>query len=184
MKLRITTGTLKGRTLALPAHEGLRPTTGMGRQMLFNILGTSVDGSAFLDLYAGTGSVGFEAVSRGAERVVFVEKDPVAAGAIREAAERFSLVGRCAVIQGDASVYPRPGTGLFDIAFLDPPYDLFPAPGLTRLAGLVTPGGLLVYEHSSRKSCPAPEGFELRDCRKAGDSAFSFFVRQPEQRKD
>jgi 16S rRNA (guanine966-N2)-methyltransferase len=180
MNIRITTGVLKGRVITAPLRALLRPTTDMARQRLFNILGDTVPGCVFLDLYAGTGAVGFEALSRGAEKAVFVEQDPQAALAIREAAGKFGLSGKCEVICADAS--QPAGNELagrcFDIIFLDPPYDLFPAPGLGDLAALLKAGGRMIYEHSSRKMPQAPDGLLAQDLRKAGDGAFSFFIRK------
>jgi len=131
------------------------------REALFDILGSRIEGACFLDLYAGTGAVGIEALSRGASRAVFVERDRAAARIIRE---NLTLLGRDAaaeivVLPMAASLAALTLRGeRFDVVFLDPPYD----PGvssevLSAASTLVHPGGILVVEHPTRRP-PDPPG--------------------------
>lgn len=178
MSLHITSGTLKGRGIIVARDADFRPTTGYGRQMIFNILGADF-GGYFLDLFAGSGAVGLEAVSRGAEQVVFVENDPRQVDNIEATIEKLGLDEVCTVICADASKpdYLDLKRRVFDVVFLDPPYDSLPMSNLDGMSRFVKPGGLLIYEHSSRMSVETAKGFCLRETRKAGDSAFSFFSR-------
>jgi len=122
--LRIIGGEWRRRVLRFPDALGLRPTPDRVRETLFNWLGQDLTGLSCLDLFAGSGALGFEAASRGAVRVVMVERDPVAAGALRDNAK--ALAGsRVEIVRGDAlqfAAMPRPEAERFDVIFLDPPY--------------------------------------------------------------
>jgi 16S rRNA (guanine966-N2)-methyltransferase len=178
---RITGGTLRGRSVRVPGkgEEGFRPSAGRLREALFNILGTRVRGARFLDLYAGAGIVGFEAVSRGAVHVTFVEASRALAAAIRQRAVEFGVSERVAVEQGRLpGVLHRIG-GLFDIAFLDPPYgDESASRTLEDVSAHLAEGGLVVYEHGSRYNPPErPAGLRLVDRRMYGDGAIGLYER-------
>ena len=177
MSIRITAGNLKGRGIQVDPHVDLRPTTGYGRQMIFNILGSAVSDSFFLDLYAGSGAVGFEAASRGAARVVFVEESQVNAESISINIERLGLGNICNVLCADAANPQSLGLDnmMFDIIFLDPPYAFFPIPGFTETSSLLKGQGVLICEHSSRNNMETPIGLKRIDYRKAGDSAYGFY---------
>jgi 16S rRNA (guanine966-N2)-methyltransferase len=128
--LRIVAGSLKGRAIVAPEGQGTRPTSDRARQAVFNVLehaawGESLQGLRVIDLYAGSGALGFEAVSRGAGFCLFVETDEGARGAIRENADAYGLMGRTRVHRRSATdlgVRPGPIAEAFDLAFLDPPY--------------------------------------------------------------
>ena len=159
--MRLTGGQSRGRRLKRPRAAGLRPTSSRVREALFDILGPRIEGACVLDLYAGTGAVGIEALSRGARRAVFVESDKAAARLIRE---NLTLLER----ERAAEIVPLPVASFlaslaqrgerFDVVFLDPPYD----PGVSRevlsaAAMLVLPGGTLIVEHPTRRPPdPAP----------------------------
>ena len=177
MTLKISGGLFKGRPLATDPGHDFRPTTDRHRQMIFNILGKSIQGIRFLDLYAGSGAMGLEAASRGVAYAVFVENFPPAVQRITASLQSFGIERLCRVIEGDAS---RPETlplnpSSFDVIFLDPPYDLYPVPGLNGVAGLLESGGLLICEHSSHHVFESVPGLDFDERRKTGDSAFSFF---------
>lgn len=153
--MRLTGGQSRGRRLKRPRAAGLRPTSSRVREALFDILGPRIEGACVLDLYAGTGAVGIEALSRGARRAVFVERDKSAARLIRE---NLALLGR----DGAAEIVVLPVEASlaaltlraerFDVVFLDPPYD----PGITHevlssASRLVLPGGTLIVEHPTRR---------------------------------
>jgi len=159
--MRLTGGQSRGRRLKPPGAAGLRPTPSRVREALFDILGTRIKDASFLDLYAGTGAVGVEALSRGARRAVFVERDPAAARLIEE---NLSLLGR--VEAGEILTHPAMSSlaalkrrgERFNIAFLDPPYDTGAPPEVLAAASdLVVSGGVLVVEHLTRRP-PSPAG--------------------------
>jgi len=122
MPIRVVAGTAKGRRLRLVPGEGTRPVRDQVKEALFNILAPQIGGCSFLDLFAGTGSVGIEALSRGASQSTFVEKDPRAIATIRDNLEHTGLSDRAKVIQGD--VFAVIGAGSkdqFDLVYVAPP---------------------------------------------------------------
>jgi 16S rRNA (guanine966-N2)-methyltransferase len=171
---RIVAGLAKGRRLATPA-QGTRPTSDRAREALFNSLYAllDLDGTQVLDIFAGTGAVGLEALSRGAQGAVFVESERAAGEVLRSNIEVVGLPG-AVVRRRSASAYlaAGPTDGPFDLVFADPPYD-FEQDALTALlTSLATDGWLaedavVVVERSSRGSGPEwPDGIEaLRDRR-------------------
>ena len=149
--MRIIAGTARGIRLA-PVPRGVRPTPDRVRESVFNALGQFFDGGDVLDLYAGTGALGIEALSRGCERAVFVEKDAKALATIRENLRRAGLVGRAEVLRDDVGrALDRMLTDgrLFNLIFADPPYRIAATEvgGLvSRLRALLAPGGRVVIE--------------------------------------
>jgi 16S rRNA (guanine966-N2)-methyltransferase len=120
-RVRIIAGKWRSRIVRFPAGAELRPTPDRVRETLFNWLGQRLDGMACLDLFAGSGALGFEALSRGAERVVMVERDRHVAAGLRESARALDAAG-LEVVESDALAWlSRPGER-FDVAFVDPPY--------------------------------------------------------------
>lgn len=182
--MRIISGTAKGRTLKAPTWDGLRPTSDRLRETLFNILASRIDDARVLDLFAGTGAIGLEALSRGAAHAVFVDADRRAVALIAENARRAKLADRCVIIREAVERALSPGArtegvgGPFDIVVLDPPYALPDvAPALTLALRTLAPGGLGVLEHAWRRRPPGvPGGGPTRTVR-AGDSALSFYGR-------
>lgn len=180
-RLRIVAGRLRGRRLTVPAVAGLRPTAERVREALFDILGHDLGGLDVLDLYSGTGALGFEAASRGARRVVFVESQPALARALREAAEALGLGGSVRVIAGrveDELAGSRLG-GPFDLVLADPPYLASGEETLVRRVvarGILAVGGTLVFERAAREEGVSGEG-TLRRVRTSeyGDTALDFF---------
>ena len=120
-RVRIIGGEQRGRRIAVPDRPGLRPTPDRVRETLFNWLGQRLDGLACLDLFAGSGALGFEAASRGAARVVMVENDRTAFQALEEARDTIGF-GPAALVFGDAFDYLQRGDEVFDVVFLDPPF--------------------------------------------------------------
>lgn len=181
--MRIVAGTLKGRTLKGPIGLGLRPTSDGLRETLFNVLGDQVDGARVLDGFAGTGAVGLEALSRGAARVTFVENDRRALSVIRQNIDACGTAAACDVLVGDFAALDHrlAASGPFEFIFLDPPYD---APDIestvTMASRWVSPGGILVLEHSKRHPSPEYAGALVRRrILQAGDSALSFYGAGP-----
>jgi 16S rRNA (guanine(966)-N(2))-methyltransferase RsmD len=177
--MRIIAGALKGRTLQTPDWPELRPTSDRLRETLFNVLAPRIEGARFLDVFAGTGAVGIEALSRGAAHVTFVEQDRRAWRLIEENLARCGVNDRYAIIRAGFKGAAQRLAGPFDIAFLDPPYgasELIQA--LDAAAPLVTGDGLLVIEHARRDRVP-DEAAGLRRTRelRQGDSVLAFFGR-------
>jgi len=159
--LRVIAGTAGGVRLA-PVPRGVRPTGDRVREAAFNSLGQFFDGGDVLDLYAGTGALGIEALSRGCERAVFVERDRAARGAILENLRRTGFTERAEVVAGDVgwAVERLAGQGRrFDLIFADPPYRILRSEVggiLDRLGELLTPGGRVVIEGGE---APPEDGF-------------------------
>ncbi len=179
--LRIVAGRLKGRRLRVPSGNDLRPTAEKVREALFNILGQDLSRFDLLDLFAGTGALGFEALSRGARRVTFVEADPKYAAALRRSAGELGVEGEIRVIVGrvdDLLDRARLG-GPFHVILADPPYE---ATGEGRLvvdidaAGLLSMHGTLVVERDSRLSLRTVEsGLTLVRTATYGRTSLDFF---------
>jgi 16S rRNA (guanine966-N2)-methyltransferase len=176
---KITGGNLGSRKLKSPKGMNVRPTPGRVKESLFSILQTRIDGSRFLDLYAGTGAIGFEAASRGAERVVSVEGHRETAEAIKEAAVQFGVQDTVEIIAApvDRALYRLDGE--FDLVYLDPPYaDEVPLQ-LFRLLlerNLLAPDALVIYEHSARTILPDIPGYRGVREEVYGDVALAFFT--------
>jgi 16S rRNA (guanine966-N2)-methyltransferase len=181
--MRVIAGSLKGRRLKAPTWDGLRPTSDKLRETLFNILAPRIGGTRFLDLYAGTGAVGIEALSRGATAVTFVESDRRAETLIAENLAHCAVENGYAIIRAtvaraidqlDAAAFGP--YELFDIVWLDPPYDEHPDAAMAAAGVLIAPGGLLVLEHARRRPAPETAGRLVRVRQvTSGDSTLSFY---------
>lgn len=185
--MRIVAGKLRGRRLKGLRDLSLRPTSDKLRETLFNILGATVEGSVFVDVYAGTGAVGIEAFSRGAAEVFFIEKNPGAVSLIRGNLESLGVASDAEIFAADAvrglEMLSRPRFGeplRPDFVFLDPPY------GERReyervlefLDGsrLLAPAGILIVEHRSKLEMPARlDQLERVRVVEQGDAALSFY---------
>jgi 16S rRNA (guanine966-N2)-methyltransferase len=180
--MRIVAGKFRGKQLTSPEDDSIRPTADRVRESLFNILasrlGPNFDGLRVLDLFAGTGALGLEALSRGASNVVFVDTGAEARGLIRDHIEAFGAGGVAKLLRRDATSLGPAGTmGPVDLVFLDPPY----GKGLgeqallsVRAGGWLKPETLLVLEESSDVAVDLPDGFELADRREYGAAAVHF----------
>jgi len=150
--MRIVAGTARGRPLAAPPGETTRPTSDKIRGAVFNILGQFFDGGDVLDLYAGTGALALEALSRGCLRAVCVESDRRVAEVIRRNARACAFSERVEVrtepVEVALTQLPR---GSFAFAFIDPPYAIGPEMALAGLSPLLAPGGRAVAEHDARR---------------------------------
>ena len=183
--MRIIAGRFKGRSLRSPAWDGLRPTSDRLRETLFNILAPRVEGARVLDVCAGTGAVGLEALSRGAVWVTFVEADRRAASLIDQNARACGLTGGYTVERRDALARGRPRAGgPFDLVFLDPPYaqrslEPWVRAGMAALAD----EGLVILEHASRLDPPDVEDLTLTRRLRQGDSALAFYARRADEQE-
>ena len=171
--MRIIAGEFRGRRIKVPSRPGLRPTPDRVRETLFNWLGQWLEGLSCLDLFAGSGALGFEAASRGAARVVMVESDRTAFAALEAARER---IGAHAVelVQGDALKYIGQSSERFHVVFLDPPFRQNALPTvLARLEPRLAQGAR-VYVESDAPSSPGERWAELKAAR-AGQVSYQLF---------
>ena len=150
-KVRIIGGKWRRRLLSFPGVSGLRPTPDAVRETVFNWLMPYVNGRACLDLYAGSGALGFEAVSRGAASAVLVEKNPKAAKALRQNQQNIDVQKQLSVTACAALQYVSTACSPFDLVFLDPPFatdELEKACYQLQKHGLIAPDGLIYLEHA------------------------------------
>jgi len=183
--MRIISGTSKGRKLITPKRYSLRPTSDRVKESLFNILGSEVEGKVVLDLFAGTGNLGIEALSRGAERVIFVEKGRQALQIIQTNLNQFGLADRSEILPKDVNraigILKQRGE-CFDLILMDPPYEK----GLIQrtLMKLNTHpiyhgDSILVIEHNRREPLPhILDEWNLIRQQKIGDTLLSFLTLQ------
>ncbi|KPF82448.1 16S rRNA (guanine(966)-N(2))-methyltransferase RsmD [Brevundimonas sp. AAP58] len=183
--MRIVAGKLKGRGIVAPEGQGTRPTSDRARQAIFNVLehaawAEPLNGTRVMDLFAGSGALGFEALSRGAAFALFVETGEDARGAIRDNADAYGLMGATRVHRRSATdLGVRPGSDgeAFDLAFLDPPYGK--GLGEQALARLIEgnwlkPGAIVVFERGSDEPEIETPGYERLDARDYGAARVLF----------
>jgi 16S rRNA (guanine966-N2)-methyltransferase len=184
--MRVIGGTYRSRLLSAPKGDATRPTSDRLRETLFNILQPRLEGCRFVDLYAGTGAVGIEAISRGAAHVWFAENAPPAVASIRANLSLLKInAGYAIEDRGVGALWPRlqKFTGQIDIVFLDPPYEAeteylgtLGYLGSIKGSGILSPGALVVAEHTTRTKMPERFGaLELSKTRKQGDVTLSFY---------
>ena len=177
--MRVISGAHKGRRLLAGRHDA-RPTSGRVKEALFSILGSRLPGASFLDLYAGTGAIGIEAVSRGATRVVFVESDPRSWRVLNANLEHCGITERTEVYKGDVQSYLRkPVEEPFTIVFADPPYRedsrAVLLPSLSRSA-MIAPHTIVILEHPTKLSISLQIGRLSRTrLYRYGDTSLSLF---------
>jgi len=178
MPLRVISGTAGGLHLKSPKRHALRPTQDRIRQVIFSSLAEVVPGARVLDLYAGTGSFGIEALSRGAAAATFVEQDAEAIQCIRENLVHCHLQGD--VRQADAPAFlAKPPVETFDLIFADPPYvksrePLDSHPFLTQLIPFLNPNGFFVWEHYSGQRLQNAGLWEIIRQRDYGETGLTF----------
>ncbi len=176
--VRITGGDFRGRALAVP--PGARPTEGRVREALFSIWRERLEGARVLDLFAGSGAVGLEALSRGALSALAVDAGLRAVKTLESNAERLGErlleIRRLNLPAGLARLVEE-GAGTFDLVYADPPYNFAPYPELLlAVAPLLAPDGEIAAEHSARRELPVEVGPLTRvDVRRYGESAISFY---------
>lgn len=183
--MRIVAGELRGRRLHSPPKRDIRPTSARVREALFSIIAARLPGVNVLDLFAGTGALGLEALSRGAARAVFVDKSGDAVRIIRKNIESCGVKDRVEVVQGTAAGVLRRLTGRgyrvgsFQIAFLDPPYGLgYVEKTLSLLTVLMSHTGLVIAEHHHKDVLSGRlKDWRLLDRRSYGDTVISLFAR-------
>jgi len=185
MAVRISAGKLKGRKVKVCAvGEDLRPTSSKVRESLFNILAPRIEGSVFVDLYAGTGAIGMEAMSREAGTVYYVEADKKRAAAIEETLSGCGCRPKAIVFNSKAEDFIKRAAAdgrVFDIVFLDPPYASGEAGPVLELLGsgkVLSPDALVVAEHASRETPPDEAGvLRKRKSYRYGDTTLTVMER-------
>lgn len=178
--MRVIAGRLRGRRLHTPRGGALRPTADRVREALFSILGGAVLDARVLDLYAGTGALAIEALSRGARKATCVERDPPALAALARNVSELGLEGRLVIVRGDALEHARRmarSGETVDLVFCDPPYRLPIGP--LREVVIEAPWWTtaVVLEHAAAMPPPAAPAGTSADTRRYGDTAITFYWR-------
>jgi 16S rRNA (guanine966-N2)-methyltransferase len=182
--MRIVAGRLRGRALAAPEGDAIRPTSDRARQSLFNILehgapakaGLVIREAVVLDVFCGTGALGLEALSRGAAKAILIDSDPAAITLARANAMALGEIARVSLRQLDAAK-PGPAPDAANLVFLDPPYGKGLAePALAALAaqGWLAPGAIAVVETAIKEDLVPPPGFTPLDERRYGKAKLQF----------
>lgn len=186
--MRVIAGTVKGRSLMAPPRRGVRPTSERVREALFSIVGFRIGGARVLDLYAGTGAIGIEALSRGAQHAVFVESQPPALRVLRANLTRCGLSACAEVYAMPVARFlgaPTIAGGPYDVVFADPPYRKEGIAALLQALesrGTVTPHSLVILEHATKTLVPAATGdFTCLRQYRYGDSTLSVFALRAER---
>ncbi|APE31211.1 16S rRNA (guanine(966)-N(2))-methyltransferase RsmD [Halomonas aestuarii] len=179
-RLRLIGGEYRRRRLPVPDHPGLRPTPDRVRETLFNWLAAATPGARVLDLFAGTGALGLEALSRGAREAVFVERDPRVARQLAENLETLGATGRSQLVTAEAQAFLAGAPSPFSLVFLDPPFHQgLAAPCCAALeAGWLADDAMVYLETESTLDPEVPAGWTLQREVRAGDSTGRLFHRR------
>ena len=175
--MRIIAGSRKGARIFAPRGLGTRPTSDMVREAAFNLIGP-LDDASVVDLYAGSGAMGLEALSRGARRAIFVEADPVAIAAIERNLDKLGLIG-AAIARGDAAAWlagEAAADRRYDLVLIDPPYQMLDtalASLASKLPDVLAPSGLVVVESDASRTPELP--LRLRTSRRYGSARLTLF---------
>ena len=180
--IRVIGGAMRGRRWRFPDIPDIRPTPDRVRETLFNWLGTHVVGARCLDLFAGSGALGLESLSRGASAVVFVEQHAAIVRGLGEVIAEWNVQG-AEVRRADAFSYLRGTPQRFDVVFLDPPFSaglIAPAAALLEERGWLAPNALIYMECSAREARPAlPAAWQERKAKQAGEVGYYLYARNP-----
>ena len=175
--LRIIGGEWRSRLIEFDAAAGVRPTPDRVRQTVFDWLSPLIAGASCLDLFAGSGALGFEALSRGASHTSFIEQGRDQAVALRAAAARLAAGDRAEIVQTDALSWLRNTARRYDVVFLDPPYgDNLLAPALAALPGLLKPMHRVYLEWPIGQAPQLPPGYSLLKEKSAGQVSYGLAV--------
>jgi 16S rRNA (guanine966-N2)-methyltransferase len=173
-KLRVVGGEARGRRLKTP--KGIRPTQGIVKEAIFNLVGPAIDGVHVLDLFAGSGALGIEALSRGAAGVTFVDREPRGLAILRQNLEALDLKARAHVVRGDVVRWLESSPDQLkqaDFVFMDPPYEDAVLDRALRAIDRVPTDATVVVEHSRRQELPALTRLQVDRQRRYGDTMVS-----------
>lgn len=180
--MKILTGEFRGQSIGLTPHQDMRPTSDLARQAIFNTLQGAPEGRRVLDVFGGTGALGFEAISSGAREAVWIEKNPVLARVIEKTAAELGVSDRSRVIVADALAALKDlgkRGDRFDLIFLDPPYHAglgVPAVELVARLGVFAPGAIVVLEtHKTEDPPPAIGSLRAVKTKRHGDTKITFY---------
>lgn len=184
--MRIISGSRRGKKLLALDGDQVRPTTNMVKEALFNILQFGIEGRRFLDVFAGSGQIGLEALSRGAKEAVFVDSSRDSVRVIQKNVEAAGFSGQCRVVSAGFDSFLRAERGRFDVAFLDPPYGTgLLADALELTARVMSPGGVIVCEHGGKEEPPEQAGpFTKRKTYRYGRTSLSLYRAGDEDREE
>jgi 16S rRNA (guanine(966)-N(2))-methyltransferase RsmD len=179
--MRIITGKYRGRTIETVRDKSVRPATDRVKTTIFNVLQSrlGLEGIEVLDLFAGSGSLGLEALSRGASRCVFVDSSRHVLDLLEENAKRFGCLDDCILIQADAEAFIGKTAERFDLIFADPPYayeETRMIPQRITGNGLLNKNGYLIVEHTKQTSFPELSGHGIAVAKEFGGTQVSFFT--------
>ncbi len=175
MRIRLISGKFGGRYLDAPDTSRTHPMSERMRGAMFNIL-VNVEGLTVLDAFAGTGSIGLEALSRGAKKAVFIERDRIAQKVITNNIKLLGVEGQTSLIKAPVASWSKTATDeQFDLIFADPPYHDTQLSTVSRLVRYLNPKGLMILSHPGRESAPTVNGVVVVDNRSYGDAALAFY---------
>lgn len=179
MNIRIIAGTYGGRTIQAPDGNRTHPMGERVRNALFNSLHDQIKDAVVLDAFAGTGALGIEALSRGAKKAIFVERDRVAQKVLADNIGLLGIGDHAKLVKAPVASWLSTYDGeTFDIIFADPPYHDTQFSTVSKLLGLLKPGALMVLSHPGRDECPTRPGVVVVDNRSYGDATLTFFRRE------
>ncbi len=178
MKMRIIAGEFGGRLIDAPSGRRMHPMGERIRNAMFNIIGDEIKGADVLDAFAGTGAVGFEALSRGASFVTFIELDRLMQKIIQNNIDLLDVSDRVRQRKLSVSGFINSGDQAFDIIFADPPYHDVQLSTIKKLMVLLKPGGLMVLSHPGKGEVLGLNGIVVVDNRSYGNASLTFYRRE------
>jgi 16S rRNA (guanine966-N2)-methyltransferase len=186
--MRIITGKFKGRSITSIPNRNIRPATDRVKTTIYDMLQNrlSLNGAEVLDLFAGSGNLGFEAISRGAKEVIFVDDDPDALDIIEENAKKLNCIDQCQIIDADALSFIVRTKMQFDLIFADPPYayvKTLEIPNMVFEKSILRADGLLIIEHTKHVKFEGTNLYDLSVQKEFGNTRVSFFIHPKEEGK-
>lgn len=179
MNIRIISGQFGGRKIESTDNDRTHPMGERIRNALFNSLGSDIESAEVLDVFAGTGSIGIEALSRGASKATFIEKDRTAQNVLAKNVTTLGLEERVVIVRTTVSNWlASADPPLYDIIFADPPYDDPQFSTAEKLLGLLKPNGIMVLSHPGRSETPTRPGVVVVDNRSYGSARLTFYRRE------
>lgn len=179
MNLRIISGKYGGRTIQSPGSAVTHPMSEMIRNAIFNIIGPDIKQADVLDAFAGTGSLGIEAISRGASSVIFIERDRHTFEVLQQNISTLGINDGATCVQIGLSTWIEKNQGNFyDIIFADPPFTDTQLSTVTKLLGMLKPNGLMLLSYPGSSEVPSVNGFVVVDNRRYGNAALAIYRRK------